>query len=85
MHTGHGRDVRRDTALSLYFCELEGRSEFEEGVTAEESTDEDAVGFECFSDLDEDTCGADNVSFLPRQIERILRQKRVTWKIIHPM
>lgn len=61
-HTGHGRDVRRDTAFSLYFCELEGGSEFEEGVAAEEGTDEDAVGFEGFSDLDEDACVVSNMS-----------------------
>lgn len=56
IHTGHGRDVWRNTAFPLYFCELEGRPEFEESVAAEESTDEDAVGFESFSDLDEDAC-----------------------------
>lgn len=60
--TGHGRDVRRDTAFSFYFCELKGRSEFEEGVTAEESTDEDAVGFEGFSDLDKDACVVNGMS-----------------------
>lgn len=84
--TGHGRDVRRDTAFSLYFCELKGRSEFEEGVAAENGTDEDAVGFEGLSDLDEDTCGVDDINFFFAAVSWVvLIKNRRTWEVIHPV
>jgi hypothetical protein len=51
--TGHGRDMRGNSAFALYFGQLECCAKFKQSVTTDDSSKKYSVGFQGLSYLNE--------------------------------